>query len=385
MKMHNIALNNIRRRKAKMAFLVAGMVIGIATIVVLYTVTGAMEQEIADKFDQIGSNMTIVPRTEALSTSYEGISASDVAGGVRLMTMDDVARIGTIKNKENIAVVSPKLLETLPVDGKQMPVMGVRFEDELKMKSWWKLDGRAPENPDEVLLGFRAAERLGKKPGDAVDINGAAHRVSGIIRETGSQEDSVVLAGLSSLQKISGKAQAVSFIEVAALCYTCPIEEITAQISEKLPGTKVSAIREVVQARQDFVDRFSQLGISVSFIVLVIGSLVVLTTMMSAVNERTREIGIFRAIGFRKSHVIGIILMEAGFISIIGGLLGYLAGMAGARVAAPVIAKMEVAVPWDIQTGLMAMGVAVIMGLAAGLFPAFRAAQQDPVEALRFI
>lgn len=107
--------------------------------------------------------------------------------------------------------------------------------------------------------------------------------------------------------------------------------------------------------------------------------------MMSAVNERTREIGIFRAIGFRKSHVIGIILMEAGFISIIGGLLGYLAGMAGARVAAPVIAKMEVTVPWDIQTGLMAMGVAVIMGLAAGLLPAFRAARQDPVEALRFI
>nr|WP_269438090.1 ABC transporter permease [Phosphitispora fastidiosa] len=383
--MHNIALNNIRRRKAKLAFLVAGMVIGIATIVVLFTVTGAMEKEISDKFDQIGSNMTIVPRTEALSTSYEGISASDIAGGVRQMTMEDVARIGTIKNKENIAVVSPKLLETLQVDDKNMTVMGVRFAEELKMKRWWELDGRAPGTPDEVLLGFRAAERLGKRPGETVVINGADYKVSGIIRETGSQEDSIVLADLRSLQQLSGKTGAVSFIEVAALCYTCPIEEITAQISEKLPGTKVSAIREVVQARQDFVDRFSQLGISVSVIVLVIGSLVVLTTMMSAVNERTREIGIFRAIGFRKSHVIGIILMEAGFISIIGGLLGYLAGMAGARVAAPLIAKMEVAVPWDLQIGLMAMGVAVIMGLAAGLLPAFRAARQDPVEALRFI
>jgi len=384
-KLHNIALNNIRRRKAKMAFLVAGMVIGIATIVVLFTVTGAMEKEISDKFDQIGSNMTIVPRTEALSTSYEGISASDIAGGVRQMTMEDVARIGTIKNKENIAVVSPKLLETLQVDDKNMTVMGVRFAEELKMKRWWELDGREPDTPDEVLLGFRAAERLGKRPGETVVINGADYKVSGIIRETGSQEDSIILADLRSLQQLSGKTGAVSFIEVAALCYTCPIEEITAQISEKLPGTKVSAIREVVQARQDFVDRFSQLGISVSVIVLVIGSLVVLTTMMSAVNERTREIGIFRAIGFRKSHVIGIILMEAGFISIIGGLLGYLAGMAGARVAAPLIAKMEVTVPWDLQIGLMAMGVAVIMGLAAGLLPAFRAARQDPVEALRFI
>lgn len=257
MKLHNIALNNIRRRKAKMAFLVAGMVIGIATIVVLFTVTGAMEKEISDKFDQIGSNMTIVPRTEALSTSYEGISASDIAGGVRQMTMEDVARIGTIKNKENIAVVSPKLLETLQVDDKNMTVMGVRFEDELKMKRWWKVDGKAPGSSTEILLGFRAAERLGKRPGETVAINGVEHKVSGIIRETGSQEDSIVLTDLGSLQRLSAKTGAVSFIEVAALCYTCPIEEITAQISEKLPGTKVSAIREVVQARQDFVDRFS--------------------------------------------------------------------------------------------------------------------------------
>lgn len=385
MKLHNIAVNNLRRRKAKMVFLVVGMLIGIATIVTLYTITKAMEQEIADKFDQIGSNMTIVPQSDSLSMSYEGVSAADVSGALNLMTMDDVAKIRTIKNKENIATVAPKLLESMKVEKKSRLVMGVRFPDELRLKRWWKVDGTKPDLANDVLLGSQAARELNKKPGDKLDIQGEQYSVAGVIQETGNQEDSVIFMDLEKLQTVSGKKGAVSFVEVAALCYTCPIEEITRQISEKLPLTKVTAIREAVQARKDFVDRFSQLGISVSVIVLVIGTLVVLVTMMSSVNERTREIGIFRAIGFRKSSIVSIILMEAGIISVLGGLAGYLLGMAAAKVAGPVIAQMEVIISWDYRIGAAALMIAIIIGLTASFLPALKASRQDPVEALRYM
>ncbi len=385
MKLHNIAVNNLRRRKAKMAFLVVGMVIGIATIVTLYTITKAMEQEIADKFDQIGSNMTIVPQSDSLSMSYEGVSASDVSGALNLMTMDDVAKILTIKNKENIATVAPKLLESMKVENKSRLVMGVRFPDELRLKKWWKVDGTKPDLANDVLLGSQAARELNKKPGDKLDIQGDQYSVAGVIQETGNQEDSVIFMDLEKLQTVSGKKGSVSFVEVAALCYTCPIEELTRQISEKLPLTKVTAIREAVQARKDFVDRFSQLGISVSVIVLVIGTLVVLVTMMSSVTERTREIGIFRAIGFRKSSIVSIILMEAGIISVLGGLAGYLLGVAAAKVAGPVIAQMEVIISWDYRIGAAALMIAIIIGLTASFLPALKASRQDPVEALRYM
>jgi len=384
-KLHNIAVNNLRRRKAKMAFLVVGMVIGIATIVTLYTITKAMEQEIADKFDQIGSNMTIVPQSDSLSMSYEGVSASDVSGALNLMTMDDVAKILTIKNKENIATVAPKLLESMKVENKSRLVMGVRFPDELRLKKWWKVDGTKPDLANDVLLGSQAARELNKKPGDKLDIQGDQYSVAGVIQETGNQEDSVIFMDLEKLQTVSGKKGSVSFVEVAALCYTCPIEELTRQISEKLPLTKVTAIREAVQARKDFVDRFSQLGISVSVIVLVIGTLVVLVTMMSSVTERTREIGIFRAIGFRKSSIVSIILMEAGIISVLGGFAGYLLGVAAAKVAGPVIAQMEVVISWDYRIGATALMIAILIGLAASFLPALKAARQDPVEALRYM
>lgn len=385
MKLHNIAFNNLRRRKAKMAFLVAGMIIGIATIVTLYTITNAMKQEIADKFDQIGANMTVVPQSDDLSRSYEGVSASAAGGTPPLIKISEVDKIHTIKNKDNIAIVAPKLLDTLKVDNQNSLVMGVQFQNELRMKRWWKLQGNKPQRNDDVLLGSEIAKVLNKKPGDKVNIKGQPFRVAGVIQETGNQEDSVVIMDLKQLQTLSGKKDAVSFVEVSALCSTCPIDAITKQISEKLPGTQVSAIREVVQARKDFVDSFAQLAISVSVIILVVGSLVVLITMMSSVNERTREIGIFRAIGFRKSHIMRIIFMEAGILSVLGGLAGYIIGMLAAKAAAPTIAQMEVGISWDYRIGVLALVISVIIGLTASFLPAYRASQQDPVEALRFI
>lgn len=385
MKLYNIALNDLRRRKAKMAFLVAGMVIGIATIVALYTITTAMEREIADKFDQIGANMTVVPKTDDLSLSYGGVSAADVANNVKELDMSAIEKIRSIKNKENIATIAPKLLGVVKAGGRDRLVMGVEWENELRMKRWWKIEGKKPSRTNDVLLGANAARELNKKPGDELVLENKKFKVAGVLKELGAQEDAVVFAELAATQQMLGKKDKLSYLEVSALCATCPIEEIILQISGKLPEAKATAIKEVVQARKDFVDRFSKMALAVSGIVLAIGSLVVLITMMSSVNERTREIGIFRAIGFRKSHVMGVILLEATVVSIIGGLTGYLVGMATAKFAAPVIAQMDVVIKWDPAVGMAALGIAIVIGLIASLFPAVQAARQDPVEALRFI
>jgi putative ABC transport system permease protein len=368
-----------------MAFLVVGMVIGIATIVALYTITTAMEREIADKFDQIGANMTVVPKTDDLSLSYGGVSAADVANNAKELDMSAITKIMSIKNKENIAIIAPKLVGAMKTGGRDKLVIGVQWENELRMKRWWKIDGRKPARADEVLMGANAARDLNKKPGDELVLGNKKFRVAGVLKELGGQEDTVIFMDLTTTQLMLGKKDRLSFLEVSALCATCPIEEIIAQISDKLPEGNATAIKEVVQARKDFVDRFSNMALAVSGIVLVIGSLVVLITMMSSVNERTREIGIFRAIGFRKSHVIGIIMLEAAVVSVIGGLAGYLTGMVTAKFAAPVIARMDVAISWDPYIGLAALGLAVVIGLAASIFPAVRASRQDPVEALRFI
>lgn len=385
MKLANISINNLRRRKSKMLFLIAGMAIGIATIVSLYSITSAMKTEIGNKFDEIGANMTVVPKSSDLALSYAGVSVDDLNYDVKELDMSAINKIKTIKNKNNIATIAPKLLGTTQVENKDRVIIGVDFNSELRMKKWWKYQGEKPKDLHDVILGQTVANDLAKKPGDTIKIGGETHRVSAVLNGMGSEEDNIIMMDISLVQKILGKPNAVSFFEVSALCNTCPIAEITRQISDKLPDSEVKAIKEVVEARKLIVDRFANLALAVSLIVLAIGSMIILTTMMSSINERTREIGIFRAIGFRRGHVIKIILLEAAIISIIGGALGYLTGMLTAKFIGPVIAQMDVKIIWDYKVALAAFGIAMVIGLLASAFPAVKASRLDPVEALRFM
>jgi putative ABC transport system permease protein len=105
---------------------------------------------------------------------------------------------------------------------------------------------------------------------------------------------------------------------------------------------------------------------------------------MGSVNERTTEIGVFRAIGFRKSHIMRIILLEAALVSLLAGVLGYLAGMGGARLALPFMAESSKALMvWDVWVAVGSVSLALVLGLLASLYPALHASRMDPTEALR--
>jgi putative ABC transport system permease protein len=173
-------------------------------------------------------------------------------------------------------------------------------------------------------------------------------------------------------------------VEVAALCTACPIEDMVRQISEALPGAKVMAIQQVVKGRMETLMQFKKFSFGVSVIVILIGSLVVLVTMTGSVRERKAEIGVFRAIGFRKRHVMRIILIEATLISVCAGVIGYLAGMGATKAAFHLFTENpSMALPWNLQLAGGAMAMALVVGLAASIYPALAAARMDPNDALR--
>ena len=152
-----------------------------------------------------------------------------------------------------------------------------------------------------------------------------------------------------------------------------------------MPDARITALAQAVRGRQQTVDQLTSFSVAVSAVVLLIGALVVLTTMMSSVNERTREIGIFRAIGFRRSHVARVILTEAFVVSLLGGILGWLIGMLASQALGPAVAQLSVPVRWDPLLAAGAVGLSIAVGMAASAYPAMRAANLDPAEALRFI
>jgi putative ABC transport system permease protein len=415
MRISTIAFANLKRRKGKAIFLIIGIAIGIGTAVALLSLSGSIKEEIGSQLDRFGANIVVVPQSNNLSLDYGGISVSSVSYDVQQLKSEDAKNLLDIPYANRLNLVSPKLLGAVGVEGNEVLLAGVDFTSELTLKRWWHIVGRQPQADDDLLVGFEVARALsliepvvGAQPqpvshegsdhsGKVVDqhqfnivrnrvqIAGREHPVAGVLSPTSGPEDRMIFGSLAHVQSLLGKPDQLSLIEVSALCKDCPIEDIVAQIGERLPHAKVSAIQQSVRARAETIERLTRFFAVVSGLVLMIGALMIFTTMMSSVVERTKEIGVLRAIGFRKVHIIKELMIEVGVISIIGGLVGWVAGMLASWAALPYFADTEVAFGIHPSLAFAAIAASLLIGMASSLYPIIRASRLDPSEAVRYV
>ncbi len=383
MTLKEISIRNLIRRKGKAAFILTGLVIGVTTVVAIVSFVEAMTSDINHKLEKYGANILIVPKTENLTLSYGGLSLGGVSFEMEEIRETELTRVKSIKNARNIAALGPLVLGVIQVNGHRVLMAGVNFNVSGILKPWWRVQGTLPDE-NGVILGAEAARILNLKTGEALKVGKKTLSVTGIIEATGSQDDQLAFARLATAQRLFNKSGRVSMAEVAALCKDCPIDEMVKQISEALPGAKVMAIQQVVKGRIEALAQFKKFSYGISGVILLIGSLVVLVTMMGSVRERTDEIGIFRAIGFRRGHVMKIIFLEAGIVSGLAGIMGYFLGLGAAKVAIGFFSESHsVSVPFNLQLAAASFGVALLVGLASSAYPALMAARLDPNEALR--
>ena len=383
MTLKDIAIKNLLRRKSKTAFIIAGLLIGVTTVVAVISFADSSARDINHKLEKYGANILITPRTDHLTLSYGGLSLGGVSFEMKEIREADLDKVATIKNYRNIAAMGPMVLGGIQVKDHRVLMAGVDFKASRILKPWWKISGRLPQER-EVLPGAKAAEILNLKPGDPITVNRQELRVSGILAPTGSQDDQLIFTGVRTAQRVLDKAGQVSMVEVAALCTACPIEDMVKQLSEVLPGAKVMAIQQVVKGRMQTLAQFKKFSYVISAVVVFIGGLVVLVTLMGSVRERTEEIGIFRAIGFRKRHVMTIVFMEATIASALAGISGYLLGLGGTQLGFKLFADSHtITVPFNLELGAAAIAMAMVVGLLASAYPAVMAARMDPNEALK--
>lgn len=397
MDLYTIAFNNLRRRKMK-AFLIAfGLIVGVSTVVAVLGIVHAMRLELGDRLDELGANIVVLPRSEGAEMTYGGIHTVDVAFNAETLSEADLPKIDTIPERKSINMIQPKLVGAVDVDGRQALVVGADTRKEFSLKPWFSLashaglPAEAVADPalfalpaDGVLLGAAAAKNLGKTAGETLQINGERYHIYGVLTQSGAQEDGLVFLALPELQRLLNRPGELSMIEIAAYCNFCPIEEAVAQLSDVLPNARVTALRQAALIRQETIDRFYSFGLVLCGIVLFVSALTVTVTTLTSVNERTREIGIFRAIGFRSSHIAAVIVLEAVLVSLAAGVLGHLSGYGLARLFGPYLVRVEITVPWRSDIFGLAVLLSVALAALASLYPALKAARQDPAEALRF-
>ena len=233
-----------------------------------------------------------------------------------------------------------------------------------------------------LILGHAAAEDFDKQVGDTFYLYESAYRVVGI-HETGEPfEDGAAVIRLEDAQTVSGKPQQVNAF-LLKLRPGTDIDELRQRIERRFEELTATTSADFAQ-EQDMLQYVYVFSWSVSLIAVLIGGVGVMNTVLMSVFERTREFGVLRAVGWRPIRILLMVLSESLLISLIGGALGALLGIAGVHAVGNV-PGVSGFLPAQIPPSTLAQGMAValILGIVGGAFPSWKASQLLPAEAMR--
>jgi ABC-type antimicrobial peptide transport system permease subunit len=361
-----MTVRNLARRRTRTGLTLLGIGISIAAIVAL----GALAEGMAD----LMTGMFRASQTDLLAIEAgvdADFSAIDERVGSRMAAWPEVEAVaGTIMTAVN-------------ADGMDMLIVFGYHPRCFAIRHFRIIEGEALTGRHQTIVGKQAAEQLGLRVGDTLRLLKSNFRVVGIYETGIGYEDIGVVIGLREAQALTGKPHQVMYYAIK-LRHPEQAEAMEQQLEAAFPGLDVSLTSEIAESMSDF-QVMEQLMTQVSVLALFVGGLGMLNTMLMSVLERTREIGVLRALGWRKRRVLALILRESLVLGAVGGLCGIIMGLALGRLiglAEGMWGSMEM-----VYTPLIfaqAAVVALIAGVAGGLYPAWRATRMRPIEALRY-
>jgi putative ABC transport system permease protein len=258
--------------------------------------------------------------------------------------------------------------------------------DSLLFRGIRLLEGRALSQSDtrSALLGRVLALNLGKKTGDPISIAGEPFVVVGVYESDSLFENGGMIVPLVELQKLMGREGYLSGLVVAAeQSGKKEVEALARRIEGAVPGVAAVPARDFVQG-DNAIRLVRSMAWATSVLAVLLGSLGVLNTMMMTVYERTREIGILRALGWKRRRVLGLVLGEAAALGLAGAILGSVLGYASVKLLAQ-FPSASVFITPDLPLAVLAVGLLLgcTLSLLGGLYPALHASALDPSEAIR--
>jgi putative ABC transport system permease protein len=250
------------------------------------------------------------------------------------------------------------------------------------MRHFSLAEGRSIQRPNEVLLGRAAADALKKDLGDTIQVFNGAYRVVGIFETGVGYEEAGGVFALREAQAILQRPRQVSYLLVDVRDPQ-HVEYVRQVIEQRFPDVKASTSSEFAQNTDDIQTLESMTG-AIALMALVVGGIVILNTMIMTIYERTREIGTLRALGWRKRRILSAVVREAVLLSALAGVVGIILGIGLVKLAGASPAASYLQGSFTPQMLAQTLGLAVVLGVLGGLYPAWRASRLSPVEALRY-
>jgi putative ABC transport system permease protein len=420
------AWQGVTANKPRSALTTLGILIGVAAVIILVAVGTGSSRAVQEQISALGSNtLTVQPSSTAgggfgagrggAIGGFGGPAAatqptSQTATVTRTpeITLADARAIATSKSAPDVLGVAPVVNAssvTATYDGASHSVGTFTGTTAayLLIDNSSVADGRAFTDADYTahrrvaLLGETVAEDLvgtdvASLVGKTVEFNGLEFTVSGILTSKGStgpqDQDDRVIAPLTAVQDTLagyGTLDSVSIKATSADTVTTAESEVETILDSRHHVTStdrdytVGSASSILDAATSSNRTFTVLLGAVAAISLLVGGIGVMNIMLVTVTERTREIGIRKAIGAGRGDIVGQFLLEAVLLSLFGGLVGVVVGLVGSRFT--IVGVHPVVAPYSVG---LAFGVAILIGLFFGLYPANRAAALRPIEALRY-
>jgi putative ABC transport system permease protein len=386
-----IALRVLLRKKIRSLLTVGGVAIAVAVLVSLLAFDEGYQQGLRTDIDRMGYQVLVTAKGcpyEAATLMMQG------GGGLRYMEEDVY---NGIVGDERIQEIAPQLMATVfdstsgPGGGSVTLYVGID-EAYFRLKPWlaFKAGGWfSGSDAEEAIMGYEAAELEQRSIGDQIYVSSVDRvlTVVGILERTGTQDDGITFVPLKRVQEdfgLPGKMSGIG-IRLKDITQMSAFEEDLYNV----PGIQVVSMAQVKGTILNLMSSARVLASSIATVAVIIAVIGVMNTILVSVFERTKQIGVMKAMGASRFDVFRIIWTETALISLFGGALGIVMALVGGTIVEHVIRRILPYAPSGrlvtISPSLVVLALvgAVLTGLVAGIYPAWRASSMKPVEAIR--
>ena len=413
-----LVYESFRRQKRRKLLAGVAITLGVGVATAMIAVATDIGDKISRELRTYGANLLVTPQEDTLDVQIGGVDLKPPSDGAYLNEADLPKIRGTFWH-HNIVGFAPMLPVSVSVNdptATNLTLLGTYFSKRLTFGKeefstgvrithpWWKVQGAWPDdNSSDVLLGESLAAKLGRKPGDEIEIAGQPHRIVGIL-STGGAEDNQIVAPLALAQQILGKPGAVRRLYVSALTkpedalarrdpksmnpemfdrwYCSPyVASIAYQLQEAIPHSHAEQIRQIAQNEGTVLSRIKGLMLLITLAALFASALAVSAAMATAIFERRTEVGLMKALGAGNISVAALFFAEALLLALIGGIVGFAGGALLARQIGRSIFDSQITIEPVLFPVILA--IAVIVTFAGSAMAIRRAVKFDPVYALR--
>jgi putative ABC transport system permease protein len=361
-----------------------GITAGIASLVTLLSLGTGLEMEVRKQADVLGAHLVVTPKGWC---AYEQISVLTGETLPEAIPDSDVRKIASLKGVQAL----PYLTQRTAIRNQPVPVVGI-LPGPMKSFKKWEIDkGEYRLDEHGVVVGHGIARQFKLIVDDVVSLRGQDFRIRGVLSEVGNRDDLAVYLDLPVAQALYGVGNKVSFISVKV----DDISRIDRYILEIQNAANVAVVsdKQLLKSVLGIVGAVGNALQLIAAVAILASCFGIVNTMMTAIYERRREIGILQAVGAKRKTIFGLFLAESGFYGLAGGILGVVVGFLFSYAASPYISQNEFTAflgseqtvrLFDPAITVEALSFSIAVAVLSGVYPAWKASRLTPVEAISY-